>query len=428
MTRRGRLGFVALTSLTRAAITGAMKDDERILIAGGGPIGIVTGLALARAGIPVTIFDSLAEIPTDHRAATLHPSTLALIEPLGMTKRLIPQGIISARFQYRDRETDEIVAEFDYKLLEGEAAYPFALQVEQHKTIAVARDLGLAEPLFDLRRRHTVTAVRQANDFVEIEVENPAGEIERHRGRYLVGADGGRSVARKSQNIDFPGFTWEERFIIVATTFDFGAAARYRYRNYVAHPARWCALMKVPGEDNRGLYRCLFPAMTGESDEQVRSDEWIQARFKECLPYGAPYPIVHRNLYNIHQRVAARFRVGRVALAGDSAHVNNPIGGMGMNSGIHDGLNLAAKLAAIWRGEASEDVLDRYDRQRRPMAQKYVQAQSIQNKQILEERDPAVRKTRLDELRRQAADEGQARAFLRRASLIAMWQESESIE
>lgn len=404
-----------------------MKGDDRILIAGAGPVGMITGLYLARQGIPVTLFDELAEIPTDHRAATLQPSTLVMVEEIGMTGRLLPHGIHSPMFQFRDRLTDEVVAEFDLGVLRDETPYPFALQIEQHKTIAAAQELAEEYPHFEVRRPCAVTGAEQHADHVEITVETPGGEPERLRGRYLIGCDGGRSIVRKSQDIEFPGFTWRERFIIVATPYDFGPAGGYRYRNYVAHPEQWCALMKVPGEDNEGIWRCLFPAMTDDPDEVVMGDEWIQARFAECLPYDAPYEIVHRNLYTIHQRVAASFRKGRVVLAGDSAHVNNPIGGMGMNSGIHDGLNLAEKLGRIWRGEGDEDLLDLYDRQRRPMATKYVQAQSIRNKETLQENDPEARRRRFDDLRAAAADPVRARDYVRRTSLIAMVEEANSI-
>ena len=167
--------------------------------------------------------------------------------------------------------------------------------------------------------------------------------------------------------------------------------------------------------------------MTDESDETVLEDAWIQRRYATCYPYEPPYEILHRNLYNVHQRVAASFRAGRVLLAGDAAHVNNPVGGMGMNSGIHDGLNLADKLGRIWRGEAGEELLDLYDRQRRPMATKYVQAQSIRNKEMLQETDPKLRQERLDGLRKTAEDPEKAKAFLRQTSLIAMVEEANAI-
>lgn len=404
-----------------------MTDTNRIIVVGAGPVGMIAGLALAGEGVPVTVLDRLADIPTDHRASTLHPSTLAMLAPLGMTDEALERGLHSPHFQFRDRASGEIVAEFDYALLADETPYPLALQLEQHKTIGLAEARARAFDCFDLRREHEVTGMRQTADRVEVDVRTPDGATERLAGRYLIGCDGGRSMVRRAAGIDFPGFTWEERFIIVSTRFDFGAADGFRYRNYIAHPDQWSAIIKVPGDDDRGVWRALFPAFTDQPDEEVLADDWIQARFAECLPYDPPYEIEHRNLYAIHQRVAASFRHGRAMLAGDAAHVNNPVGGMGMNSGIHDGLNLAAKLAAIWRGEGDEDLLDRYDRQRRPTAEKYVQAQSIRNKEMLGERDPEIRRQRFDELRRTADDPDAARAYLRRSSLIAMVEEANAI-
>ncbi len=404
-----------------------MNDSNRVIVVGGGPVGMITGLALASEGVPITVLDRQAGIPTDHRASTLHPSTLAMLEPLGMTGEALRRGLRSPRFQFRDRVGGEIVAEFDYDLLAGETPFPFALQLEQHKTTGIAEARARRFDCFDLRREHEVVDLRLTADGVEVEFGLPDGSTGVLAGRYLIGCDGGRSAVRKAAGIDFPGFTWEERFIIVSTRFDFGAADGYRYRNYIAHPDQWCAIIKVPGERDEGVWRALFPAFTDQPDAEVLADEWIQARFAECLPYDPPYEIEHRNLYAIHQRVAASFRRGRAMLAGDAAHVNNPVGGMGMNSGIHDGLNLAGKLAAIWRGDGDDDLLDLYDRQRRPMAEKYVQAQSIRNKEMLGERDPDIRRRRFDELRRTADDPGAARAYLRRSSLIAMIEEADAI-
>ena len=404
-----------------------MPERECILISGAGPVGMITGLYLARQGIPVKLFDTLPEIPDDHRAATLQPSTLAMLDEIGMTSRLLKRGIKSPIFQFRDRLTSEIVAEFDLGLLSGDTPHPFVLQIEQHKTVGTAYEIARKIGSFEIHRGQEVVAVSQDEDGVDITVRLADGSEQRHRGRYLIGCDGGSSIARKSQDINFPGFTWRERFIIVATHFDFAAAGGYRYRNYVAHPTQWCALMKVPGEQDEGVWRCLFPAMTDEDDETVTSDEWIQERFAECYDFQESYNIVHRNLYVVHQRVAERFRKGRVILAGDAAHVNNPIGGMGMNSGIHDGINLAEKLGRIWRGEAGEELLDLYDRQRRPTAEKYVPAQTIQNKEIMQENDPESRAKRLDSLRAIAADRAEHINYLRRVSLIAMVEEANSI-
>ena len=330
-------------------------------------------------------------------------------------------------FQWRDRATQEIVAEFDYARLADETAYPFVIQLEQHRTVYAALEAAKKYSLFTIHRPVEVIAVSQDADGVCAEVRRQDGTKEVHRGRYLLGCDGGRSIARKATGVSFEGFTWPERFNIVTTTYDFGQLG-FRLRNYCAHPERWVSFMKVPGEDNRGIWRCVFPAKTEESDKEVMSDAWIQARFAECLPAGGPYGIIHRNMYNVHQRVAGNFRQGRIILAGDAAHINNPIGGMGMNSGFQDGLNVAEKLAEIWNGADPEPLLDRYDRQRRLTAIEYVQAQSIANKRMLEESDPAKRKANLDNLRAIAADPDKHLDFVRRSSLIAMLEKSRTIQ
>ena len=153
----------------------------------------------------------------------------------------------------------------------------------------------------------------------------------------------------------------------------------------------------------------------------------MQARLQRFLPTGKDFDIVGCNLYVAHQRVAKKFRDGRAILAGDSAHVNSPIGAMGMNSGVHDAFNLAEKLVRILRGEADDSVLDRYERQRRHVAVQHTQAQTIRNKRLLAERDPAIRQKNHDELRRTAADPRLARAFLLRSSLIESLREAEQI-
>ena len=407
-----------------------MTPDNRVLIAGGGPVGMISGFYLARHGIPVTVFDSLPETTTDHRASTVHPSTLEMLSELDMTDELSAMGLVSAVFQFRDRYDDRIVAEFDYGIISDETPFPYALQVEQHKVINVARKHAELLPDFRLMRPYEAVSLKQDNDGVELSVKNPDGEIEKHTGRYLIAADGGRSIIRKALNIDFPGFTWGERFVIATTKFDFGTkeAGIHRYRNYVAHPDQWCALIKVAGDDMTGLWRILLPASGDESDEYVKSIDWVQDKFAECLPYAPPYEIIHRNLYNVHQRVAETFHVGKAVLAGDSAHVNNPLGGMGMNGGIHDGWNIAKKLVSIWRGEGDDALLAQYDRQRRTMAKKYVQAQSIQNKELLQESDMVTRRKKLDALGAITDDKDTCHEYLMKSSLIAMVREANSLQ
>jgi 3-(3-hydroxy-phenyl)propionate hydroxylase len=390
---------------------------ERILIAGGGPVGMVTALALAQRGFPVTVFEAEAEINSAPRAATTHPATLELLADLGLIEDVIRLGLTARKFQFRDRPSGALVAEFDHEVLRQDTRFPFVVQCEQHKLarLAVERLRGLpgAEVHFSAR----VAEVDARADHVEVAVDTPAGG-KRHRGTFLVGADGGRSTVRKSLGIEFEGYTWPERFVVLTTRFDFEAERGYCYRNYFSDPDEWANLFKVTGDDGRGQWRVVFPTRNEESDDEALSDAGVQGRLQRFFPKPTPYEVVHRNLYKAHQRVATTFRKGRVLLAGDAAHVNNPIGGLGLNCGIHDGVELAQRLARFVDGGAGEDELDLYDRRRRPLNIEFVQSQTVVNKKRLEEKDPAVRAANFDQLRRTAADSAQHRQFLLRTSLI----------
>ena len=395
-----------------------MNHKDRVLIVGAGPVGMVCALALHRHGVKVTVLEAEPAPVPDQRAASLHPTTLEMLAELGVTQKILPRGLVAPQYRFHDRITGEQVAEFDLTDLKDEFVYPFVLQYEQYK---VTRDISQQyadESDFDVRFATRVTGVRQTADAVIAEAEGPNGP-ESFTGAYIIGADGGRSTVRKSQGIAFEGFTYPERFIKIATYFDFGEHNRnYTYRNYLSDPDEWCNLFKVRGETPSGLWRAIFPTRPDESEEEALSPEGIEARLQKFFPKAGTYEIAYCNMYHVSQRVAATFRQGRVLLVGDAAHVNNPIGGMGMNGGIHDGVNLCEKLARVLRGEASESLLDLYSRQRRKAAVDYVQAQTIRNKKMLEERDPATRRRNLDELRRTAEDPRLARDYMRRAALV----------
>ncbi|MCH8092126.1 MAG: FAD-dependent monooxygenase, partial [Proteobacteria bacterium] len=209
--------------------------------------------------------------------------------------------------------------------------------------------------------------------------ETAAG-VKTFHGRYIIGCDGGRSQVRKSMNVDFEGFQFPERFLVLTTPYDF-ARHGYALTNYIADPDEWCALFKVRGPDDNGIWRVLFPTRAEETEDEIFADATIEARLQGFNPKPRPYDIAHRNLYEVHQRVATNYRDKRLLIAGDAAHINNPLGGMGMNFGFHDAFNLTEKLRDIWSG-ADEDLLDLYDRQRRTVAAEYLQRQTIENKKI----------------------------------------------
>ncbi|MET0277521.1 MAG: FAD-dependent monooxygenase [Pseudorhodoplanes sp.] len=393
-------------------------SNDTILIAGGGPVGIVTALALAQKGLPVQVFEAGDAINDMPRASTLHPATLEMLAAIGLLDEVIEKGLVAPTFQFWDRPTRRIVAEFDHTVLKADTAYPFVVQCEQHKIAKLGIERLKAFPHARVHMGAQVTGLSQIPNGVEISVES-AGDTKKYSGRYLIGCDGGRSTVRKALGIEFEGYTFPERFLVLTTPFDFATEHGVAFRAYFSDPSEWANLFKVAGDDMRGRWRAVFPTIAGQSDEDVLNEEATEARLQKFFPKAGRYDIIHRNIYNVHQRVAKSFRSGRVFLAGDSAHVNNPIGGLGLNCGIHDAMGVASLLSAVLRGEKPESDLDRYDAERRPMNIEYVQQQTIANKKRLEEKDAAVREANFESLRQTAADPVAHRAFLMRTSLLA---------
>ncbi|MCG8548462.1 MAG: FAD-dependent monooxygenase [Alphaproteobacteria bacterium] len=394
------------------------KHKERVLIAGAGPVGMVAAVRLSQAGIPVTLFEKEDRLLDDPRAATTHPATLEMLDEIGMAAEAERQGLVCHEFYFWDRPTGEIVAKFDHRLLANETKFPYVVQCEQYKLAKIALAMLQDYPDTDVRFSHEVTGVIQDADGVRVSVEGPNGP-EEIRGRYLIGCDGGRSTIRKSTGIGFEGFTYEERFVVLSTPFDFEAERGCCYRNYYADPDEWCNLFKVSHNGPPGLWRAVFPCDVALSDDAALSDEAVQARMHKFFPKRGDYDIVHRNIYSINQRVASTFRLGRILLAGDSAHLNNSIGGMGLNGGIHDAMNATEKLVRVWRDEADDGLLDVYDVQRRTTTHEFTQAQTIANKKRLEAKDPETRAKNLQALRDTAADPERAKAFLMGTSMLS---------
>jgi 3-(3-hydroxy-phenyl)propionate hydroxylase len=342
---------------------------------------------------------------------------LEMLAELGLVEEVIRRGLIEPKFRIWDRASREVIVEFDFGVLANDTRFPYVVQCEQHKLahMAIERLRGFAHVSVDFSAR--VTSLRQLDDRVEAVIEGGSG-ARRISGSYLIGADGGRSTVRKALDIAFEGYTHPERFLVLTTPFSFDVEYAQCSRNYFSDPDEWCALFKVTGDDGAGLWRVLFPTRIEETDAQALDETAVQARLQTFFPKLGPYPVVHRNLYNVHQRVAASFGRGRVFLAGDAAHVNNPLGGLGLNFGIHDAVELSALLGRVLRREAPAQILEQYDRFRRPLNVEYVQQQTIANKKRLEEKDPALRTESNAALRKTAADPAAHRAYLLRASLI----------
>ena len=403
------------------------KPSNRVIVIGAGPVGLCLSLALAQEGVPVCLIEALGDhnfLEQVPRAGTNHPATLELLQRVGLYDKLEPRGIIAPLFHYWDRPEGKLVAEFDHALLKDDTRFPYVLQCERIKIVEEALKLVKAHPGIELRLSTEFTAFSQTADGVMVQVTNPAGESEAIAGSYLISAEGARSIVRKDLDIEFEGFTYPDRTLNIEVAYDFRTHG-YTERNYISDPDEWSNLFHWKGPPDR--WRVHFPTAPDADETALTRPDALQARLQRFLPIGKAFDIVGSNLYVVHQRVAKKFRAGRAVLAGDSAHVNSPIGAMGMNSGIHDAFNLAEKLVSILRGEADADVLDRYERQRRHVALQHTQAQTMRNKRLLTEKDPAVRRKNHDELRRTAEDPKLARAFLLRSSLIESLREAAQI-
>jgi 3-(3-hydroxy-phenyl)propionate hydroxylase len=242
------------------------------------------------------------------------------------------------------------------------------------------------------------------------ETEN--GIVERE-GSYIVGADGTHSTVRKQLDIGFQGKTYEDRFLLIGSdlnTSDLlpGAAQVC----YIFDPEEWVIILNLPD-----IVRVVFRMKDGEDEDVAMKEENLRARITNFFGEVPDYTIKTTQLYRVHQRVADTFRVGRALLVGDSAHNNNPSGGMGMNSGIHDAANLAEKLERISNGEA-DSILDDYSNERRAYAIESVQPYTDQQYNNMVMNEDEVREQRNKSLAEAASDPAKARAYLLRASML----------
>ena len=392
-----------------------MSIQERVFIAGAGPVGLVAAANLVRGGVPVTVFEAGSDLSEESRASTFHPPTLDMLERLGAAQPLIAQGLVAPQFQYRTKQHG-ILATFDFGAIADVAGHPYRVQSEQSRLTRILHDRLHKAPGFDLEFGCSVQGVTQAPGSVEIVLQRD-GHTERRTGRWLVGADGAGSNVRRSLGIEFEGFTWPERFLVVSTPFDFYKVIPDLVSvTYIADPIRWHFLLQIPG-----LCRVMFPVAPHESDELALRPEFVQSLMATVVPGLPNYEVAHVTLYKVHQRVAKTFQRGRVFLVGDAAHINNPLGGMGMNGGIHDAMNLTARLVSAWHGPGND--LERYDRQRRLVTLEYIEKQSIQNKRNLESDGVEFGKN----LRHIAADKSRTYDYLLRVSMIASLRRAEEL-
>jgi 3-(3-hydroxy-phenyl)propionate hydroxylase len=222
-----------------------MPIDERVLIAGAGPVGLVAAANLVRAGVPVTVFEAGSDLGEESRASTFHPPTLDMLDRLGAAQPLIAQGLIAPAFQYRSKRHG-VLGQFHFDAIADVTSHPYRVQCEQSKLTRILYEQLRGKPDFELQFDAQVKDVTQHRSGLEIALERK-GRSETRSGRWLIGADGARSEVRRSLGIEFPGFTWLERFLVVSTPFDFRTAIPdLAAVSYVADPERWHYLQQIP--------------------------------------------------------------------------------------------------------------------------------------------------------------------------------------
>ncbi|MCH1530733.1 MAG: FAD-dependent monooxygenase [Gammaproteobacteria bacterium] len=385
--------------------------SAKVIIIGAGPVGTFAAYCLAEYGIETLVLESESTCETDMRASTFHPSTLKYLDNLNLADELIEKGLKAPIFQYRIRSTDEVL-EFNLQELDDVLDFPFRLQCEQYKFARM-----LAGKL-DRHRHSSVLFNRklinfsEGNNKVTLDVDHH-GTSEQYQCDYLIGADGANSIVRRNLGIEFSGFTYEEKFFTLSTQKPLeNYFSNLSYVNYVSDPEEWFVLLKAPS-----AWRILVPVPQTLDDKAIKSNDYVSDIFTRVLNSCDPIETIHRTIYRVHQRVVNKMRYGRIMLAGDSAHLNNPLGGFGMNGGLHDAWNLAEKLDGIINHKKDEDLLNLYDRQRRTVMNDFIQKQTIRNKKMIEETGDANYSSEWMRMRNLHENENERRDYMLRQSM-----------
>ena len=390
-----------------------MPAPGRVIVVGAGPVGCTAAAVLARRGAAVTLMEAEPELPLELRASTFHPATLDLLDDLGVVGELIDRGLVARHFAYRDLRGG-VMARFDLGAIADVTAHPYRLQCEQFKLCQILVERFRTDPLVELSFGAPVASAADRGDGAVVRLADGS----QHAADFVVAADGAGSAVRKSLGLAFDGMTYEDRYLVVSTPCELADHLRdLCHVNYVSGPDRWLVLLRTAG-----VWRALFPVGEGQSDAEALSDANVQRLLHGVVDLPGDFEVAHRTVYAVHQRVAETFRAGRVLLAGDAAHINNPLGGMGMNGGIHDAFLFGHAVASALTGDLPEDRLEAMAGFRRRMAVDYVQRHTHDNALTLTAPDPARRSEALARMAAVAADPDSARDYVLQASMTkARW-------
>ncbi|MCW1383814.1 FAD-dependent monooxygenase [Novosphingobium sp. KCTC 2891] len=397
-----------------------MKKNCEVLVVGAGPVGTTCAARLASMGLSVTLIEAEADCAHDLRASTIHAATLEMLHEIDAAVPLIELGLKAPVYQMRDRRSGEIIA-FDLNEIADMTPFPYRLQCEQYHMARLLSNRLAQMDGIDVRFDCRLVGAHQTADGVVAEVEE-GGQRRQIEARFIVGADGARSTVRKVLDTDFDGFTYEEKFVSISTPYPIeDVVPDLDYVNYISDPEEWLVLLRVPR-----FWRVLVPADGAKTDEELVSDDNADSIFTRIVGHGG-VETSHRTIYKVHQRVARRFVDGRIAIIGDAAHLNNPLGGFGMNSGIHDGWNLADKLWQVLRKDAGAEALALFERQRQAVTRSFIQAQTIENMAAMGKAESEVIAAKREQMRRIHADPQARRQHLLRQSMFESLRQAQEI-
>jgi len=388
-------------------------SDLPVLIIGAGPVGLSLATALAQNGIQTAVYEKEPVLNQEIRASTLHPATLEMFADWGVADHVIANGNPVRQLMYWERTTRDLIATFDYDSIKADTPFPFRLQCPQHILTRTLKPLLEQSAHAEIYMGHELVGITDHGMHVTAVFRTEEGEVEVN-GRYLVGADGSHSVTRQQLGLAFAGSTYEDRFLLIGTDYNFQQLfPNLGPVNYIFDPKEWVIMIALPD-----LTRVVFRLRDDEDVDEAMGEPALRQRLWKFMGEQHEFNILTTQVYRVHRRVADTFRVGNVLLIGDAAHNNNPMGGMGMNSGIHDAHNLAQKLSSIFNNGGDGSLLDQYNAERRQVAVEDVQSYSEQRFKDMTAKSDIARLQRDIQLRKMAADPTQARAYLLKASML----------
>ncbi|MFN3892410.1 MAG: bifunctional 3-(3-hydroxy-phenyl)propionate/3-hydroxycinnamic acid hydroxylase [Beijerinckiaceae bacterium] len=328
-----------------------------VAIVGAGPTGLTIANLLGKAGVKVIVIERNPTTVQAPRAVSIDDEALRTMQAAGIVDKVLENVALDYGYQYI---TPAGVVFAQVEPTAREYGWPRRNAFTQPELEATLREGLTRFPNVKIIFETCCENVKEDADGVTIHIKCQDGEMRNVRARYLAATDGGRSAIRKLIGAQMTGSTYRERWLIVDLK---DTKERFRLTRVLCNPKR--PTICLPGPDGRRRYE--FMVHKGETDEFICTPEKVRELLAMFGP-DADTPIVRRQVYTFHARMADRWNTRRIFLGGDAAHLTPPFAGQGMNSGVRDAHNLAWKLTCVVKGELGPGLLDSYFKERSPHA------------------------------------------------------------